>query len=87
MIVKLVKKPDVTELAGEKVMVDFDSGNYFMLKGSANAIWDKMYDGVDTQEIVRQLLEEYEVEESECRSSTESFFYKLEEMGFVQLVK
>ena len=37
-IVHLVKHLDVTDLAGEKVMIDFATGKYFLLKGSANEI-------------------------------------------------
>ena len=35
-IVHLVKHLDVTDLAGEKVMIDFATGKYFLLKGSAS---------------------------------------------------
>ena len=38
--VVLVKNLEVSDLAGEKVMIDFESGKYFMLKGSANEIWE-----------------------------------------------
>ena len=37
------KKLNVTDLAGEKVMVDFESGKYFLIKGVGNDIWD-IYD-------------------------------------------
>lgn len=46
--VKILKRPEVSELAGEKVMIDFESGKYFMLKGSANEIWEMLKDGIDT---------------------------------------
>ena len=38
--IKLKKKLNVTDLSGEKVMIDFESGKYFMIKGSGNDIWD-----------------------------------------------
>ena len=34
--VHLIKHLDVTDLSGEKVMIDFSTGKYFLLKGSAN---------------------------------------------------
>ena len=39
-IIQLKKKLNVTDLSGEKVMVDFDSGKYFMIKGAGNDIWN-----------------------------------------------
>ena len=37
-MVRLIKNLDVTDLDGEKVMIDFSSGKYFLLKGAANEI-------------------------------------------------
>lgn len=33
-IIKLKKQLNVTDLAGEKVMIDFESGKYFLIKGA-----------------------------------------------------
>ena len=38
--IKLIKNLEVTCLNDEKAMVDFETGKYFLLKGSANDIWD-----------------------------------------------
>ena len=42
--IKMGPKPQVTDLCGEKVMVDFNKGKYFMLKGVGNDIWDLLED-------------------------------------------
>lgn len=81
--IKILKAPEVTDLAGEKVMIDFDSGKYFMLVGSANDIWDALKDGISVEEIVTHLLELYDVEESVCREKTILFLEKLVEVGFI----
>jgi len=83
----IVKKPDVTDLVGEKVMIDFESGKYFMLTGSANDIWDMLDDGIETESIVSRLLEIYEVQPDECRNSVLHFLKELEQLGFVSLEK
>jgi len=84
-IVKNIKKPDVTDLAGEKVMIDFESGKYFMLTGSANDIWDMLIDGIDSESIVKSLTEIYEVEANVCRDGVIKFLYELEKIGFIIL--
>ncbi|MBQ2800853.1 MAG: PqqD family protein [Lachnospiraceae bacterium] len=84
--VKILKRPEVSELAGEKVMIDFESGKYFMLKGSANEIWEMLKDGIDTKEIVTGLMEIYDVEESVCLKSVQEFLTTLKENGFIDLV-
>jgi len=85
--ISIVKKPDVTDLAGEKVMIDFESGKYFMLTGSANDIWDLLDDGVETEGVVEGLLEIYEVQPEECRDGVLRFLKELEQIGFVSLEK
>ena len=42
--IRMKAKRNVTDLAGEKVMVDFEQGKYFCIKGVGNDIWD-MLDG------------------------------------------
>jgi len=62
-IVHLVKHLDVTDLAGEKVMIDFATGKYFLLKGSANEIWDMLDQDVTISEIRNSLMNIYDVDE------------------------
>ena len=45
-VIKLKKAINVTDLSGEKVMIDFESGKYFMIKGSGNDIWDMIQDEI-----------------------------------------
>ena len=85
--IRVLKKPDVTDLAGEKVMIDFDSGKYYMLIGSANDIWDMLGGQVDSDGIVGALTEIYEVEADECRASVLKFLNDLADMGVVSLEK
>jgi hypothetical protein len=81
------KKPDVTDLVGERVMIDFESGKYFILTGTANDIWDMLENGVESEGIVKSLLEIYEVEADTCRQGVLSFLNDLAQIGFVSLEK
>jgi len=83
--VKILKKPEVSELAGEKVMIDFESGKYFMLKGVANDIWDVLEDGITAQTIADMLLKEYEVDAQICLNSVTEFLNVLNEKEFISL--
>ena len=83
--IKILKRPDVSELAGEKVMIDFETGKYFMLKGSANDIWEMLKDDITQSEIVARLLEIYEVEPAVCKKSVEEFLGTLVNNGFIGL--
>lgn len=82
--IKLKSRPNVTDLAGEKVMVDFSKGKYFMLKGVGNDIWDMLEDNIEVNTILNKIMEEYEVSEEECLATTLDFLVKLEELEFIE---
>ena len=82
-VIKLKKELNVTDLSGEKVMIDFDSGKYFMIKGTGNDIWDLIQEEITVDEIINKLLEEYDVPEDECEKSVLEFLGKLKELEFI----
>lgn len=82
-VVKLTKQLNVTDLSGEKVMVDFTSGKYFLIKGVGNDIWDLIQNEITVGEIIDKLLSEYEVEPEVCEKSVFDFLSKLKELEFI----
>ena len=81
--IKLTKDINVTELDGEKVMVDFETGKYFIIKGCGNDIWDMLSDEISPNEIIDKLLAEYDVSREECTQSVMDFLGKMEEYNFI----
>ena len=82
-VIKLKKQISVTDLSGEKVMIDFDSGKYYMLKGVGNDIWDLIQNEISVSGIIDKLLSEYEVSKEECTKSVIDFLSKLRDMEFI----
>ncbi len=83
-VIKVLKKLNVTDLSGEKVMVDFEQGKYFMIKGVGNDIWDMLEDGIPVEQIIHKLLEEYDVTEEVCEAETLKFLESLEQIGVIK---
>ena len=81
--IKVLKKLNVTDLSGEKVMVDFEQGKYFMIKGVGNDIWDMLTDGITVEQIIKNLLAEYEVSEDVCGQEVLKFLNSLEDIGII----
>lgn len=81
--IKFIKHPEISELAGEKVMIDFESGKYFMLKGAANDIWDLMEGDITVDDIIEKLLDIYDVDRDTCKSSVQDFLNNLVEREFI----
>lgn len=82
--IKIVKSINVTELDGEKVMVDFETGKYFLIKGTGNDIWDMLQEEITPNEIIEKLLKEYDVSGEDCEASVMSFLEKMEGYKFIQ---
>ena len=81
--IKLKKDINVTELDGEKVMVDFETGKYFIIKGCGNDIWDMLGEEISPNEIIDKLLSEYDVSREDCSQSVVDFLVKMEEYKFI----
>ena len=80
----LTKKLDVSELSGEKVMIDFETGKYFLLKGVGNDIWTLIQEEITVGAIVEKLMQEYEVSQEECETSVVDFLTSLQKYGFLK---
>ncbi len=83
-IIKLKKQLNVTDLAGEKVMIDFESGKYFLIKGAGNDIWDMLQEEITPTQIVDRLLNIYEVSREECEESVMKFLEQMKGNGFIE---
>ena len=93
--IRMKQQRDVTDLAGEKVMVDFEQGKYFCIKGVGNDIWDMLEEQPDVdgkpaalmiETILHKLLEEYEVTEEVCEKEVLEFLDKLKQAGILEEV-
>ena len=83
--VNLIKKLEVTELDGEKVMIDFSTGKYFLLKGAANEIWDYIQAPIVVLDILQRLMKVYDVPEETCRDSIFLFLTQLKNYEFITI--
>lgn len=83
--ITLIKKLNTTDMAGDKVMIDFETGKYFLLKGTASDIWDCIQEDNTIGNIISHLLNLYDVNEATCRQGVESFLLQLERNGFITI--
>jgi hypothetical protein len=82
---KIRKKLLKREIAGESFLVPlgrtvYDSNGLFVLTELGSFIWDRLEEAENSEEILRQILAEYEVEEATAKADLEEFLAKLREM-------
>ena len=83
--ITLAKQIDVTDMAGDKVMIDFDTGKYYMLKGTAADIWDNIQEETTVGALIDTLTKIYDVDEKTCFEGVEGFLNQLAAADFVKL--
>lgn len=73
----------VSDMAGEKVMLSVQQGNYYNLGEIGGRIWDLIAQPIAVEALVGQLITEYAVEQSVCQAHVLSFLEQLNEQGLI----
>ncbi|WP_138752498.1 lasso peptide biosynthesis PqqD family chaperone [Paenibacillus sinopodophylli] len=73
----------VSDMGGEKVMLSIRNGNYYNLGTTGGRIWDLLSENISAQQIVEQLLSEYDVDQRECEQQVISFLEQMRKEGLV----
>ena len=76
---------DDTDLDGEKVMMNLDKGQYFMMNEVGSRIWDIVDEPKSVEEIVKSLLNEYEVEREQCENTVVEFLSELAKSDLIKV--
>lgn len=76
----------VSDMDGEKVMLNIAKGKYFNLGELGGAIWELMGTAIGVNEIITSLLSEYEVEKTDCEQQVLPFVRSLHEEGLIQII-
>ncbi len=71
------KKVIQSKIGDEVVMLDMDSGFYFGLNSVASIIWGKLEKEVSFDEIISDLLNEYNIDKITCENETKIFLDQL----------
>jgi hypothetical protein len=73
----------VSDMGGEKVMLSVRNGNYYNLGTVGGRIWDILGSPITVEQIISELLGEYEVEREECEQHVISFLEHLRKEGLI----
>ena len=72
-----------TELDGETVILDTQTGGYSSHDSIGTIIWNVLEQPVLVKNIIDKILSEYEVEQEECRQDVLDFLADLHDRGLV----
>lgn len=67
----------------EEVLLDPNSGNYFGMNDVGTAIWTQLQTGKSVDQIVAQLVTEFEVTPDLARADVTNYMQSLQQLGFL----
>lgn len=76
---------DDTDLDGEKVMMNLDKGEYFMMNEVGSRIWEIISEAINVKEIISTLRNEYEVDEETCKDTVIEFLGRLDNADLISI--
>jgi hypothetical protein len=80
-----IKGNIVSDMGGEKVMLSVKNGKYYNLGGIGGDIWDLIGEKIQVNQLVTNLMSNYNVEQSVCEEQVISFLELLLGEGLVEL--
>lgn len=76
---------DDTDLDGEKVMMNLDKGEYFMMNEVGSRIWEMISEPINVRDIINTLRDEYEVDEETCMDTVIEFLGRLDNADLISI--
>ena len=76
---------DDTDLDGEKVMMNLDKGEYFMMNEVGSRIWEIINESINVKGIIEALRSEYEVDEETCKDTVIEFLGRLNDAELISI--
>ena len=80
------KKVIQSKIGDEVVMLDMDSGFYFGLNSVASIIWGKLEKPISLEEVINELLDEYNIDRDTCEKDTMPFWAQLLDKNIIKQV-
>ena len=71
------------ELGSEIVAMNTESGDYLGLNEVSSEVWKLMNKPVKTEDIIKNLLQHFNVSEADCEQQTLALLNKMESMGMI----
>ncbi|MEG1312097.1 MAG: lasso peptide biosynthesis PqqD family chaperone [Romboutsia sp.] len=76
---------DDTDLDGEKVMMNLDKGQYFMMNEVGSRIWDIIEKPMKVNEVIKTLTSEYDVDSKTCEDTVVDFLGRLSNADLISI--
>ena len=84
-VVTAIREQVSCDLAGEAAILDLRSGTYYGLDPVGARIWSLLKEPIAVAAIQEMILQEYEVEASQCESDLVALLHQLADANLIEL--
>ncbi len=77
----------VSDMGEEKVMLSIHNGKYYNLGSIGGFIWESIHTPITVEQLIHQLMAEYDVEKSICEEHVFLFLEQLSKEGLISINK
>jgi hypothetical protein len=86
---KIVQKEGniVSDMDGEKVMLNIQNGKYYNLGTLGGEIWSLINEPIILNQLVLKLMEDYEVKKQECENQILAFLTSLQQEDLIEIIE
>ncbi|MFS0638325.1 lasso peptide biosynthesis PqqD family chaperone [Mesobacillus foraminis] len=85
-IISQVKGNIASDMDGETVIMSVKNSKYYNLGRMGGEIWNRIENPITLNQVVSELISEYEVEETVCKAQVLTFLELLYKEGLIQIV-
>lgn len=75
-----------TDLNGELVMMNMEKGKYYSLNEVAKEIWEKVKEPISVLDLIKKLMEEYDIENTECTETVMKFLGRMKDEELINIL-
>lgn len=72
------------ELDGDTVVMSVESGAYYGIEGTGQAIWSLLAQPISVADLIERILERYQVDRALCEKQVLDYLVTLEKEGLIQ---
>lgn len=76
----------VSDMDGETVMMSVTNGKYYNLGKTGGRIWELLAEPVTVNDVIESLMDEYDVERSECERQVIAFIQMLLQENLIEYI-
>lgn len=76
---------DVSDLDGQKVMMNIELGKYFMLNEVGSDIWNIISEPISLENLVDKLLIIYDISKEQCLKSVKDYLEVLNDSELIKI--